>query len=259
SGRTLTFMGAGNFIISGVISNAGGYAVSLVKSNSGVLTLNGANTYTGATTITAGTLAGVGTIAGAVTIAPGAILAPGDDAIGTLTINNALTNNGTCLMRLNRSAGVLTNDNIKGVSTLVFGGALQLQLSGDPITVSNSFKLFSATTYRGAVTSISPTVPGTNLLWDTSSLAANGTLSVSLGSVKPQLGGCLVAGSDLLLSGGGGAAGYGVSVLSSTNLTLPLTNWSLAATGVCDGNGSFIVTNGLSSIGGGRFFVIRIP
>ena len=35
SARTLTFMGAGNILVSGVISNANGYAVSLVKSNTG--------------------------------------------------------------------------------------------------------------------------------------------------------------------------------------------------------------------------------
>jgi len=257
--RTLTFMGAGNFVVSGVISNANGFAVSVVKSNSGALMLNGVNTYTGATTVNGGTLAGNGVIAGPVTMAAGATLSPGGNAIGALTINNALTNNGTFLIRLSRSGGALTNDSVKGVSTLAFGGLLQLVPSGDPITVSNTFKIFSATNYRNFITGITPAVPGTNLLWNTNNLAVNGTLSVSLGTVKPQVGNVFLSGTNLVFAGGGGAAGCGFSVLASTSLTAPLTNWFLAGTGFCDGSGNFIVTNGLSATNLCQFYLIRIP
>jgi autotransporter-associated beta strand protein len=257
--RTLTFMGTGNFVVSGVISNANGFAVSVVKSNSGALMLNGVNTYTGATTVNGGTLAGNGVIAGPVTMAAGSTLSPGGNAIGALTINNALTNNGTFLIRLSRSGGALTNDSVKGVSTLAFGGLLQLVPSGDPITVSNTFKIFSATNYRNFITGITPAVPGTNLLWNTNNLAVNGTLSVSLGTVKPQVGNVFLSGTNLVFAGGGGAAGYGFSVLASTSLTAPLTNWFLAGTGFCDGSGNFIVTNGLSATNLCQFYLIRIP
>jgi len=259
SARTLTFMGAGNFVISGTINNANGYPMSLVKSNSGTLMLNGVNTYTGSTTINAGILAGSGSVAGPVTVAVGATLAPGASTIGTFTINNALTNNGTFLIRLNRSGLALTNDNIKGVTTLALGGPLQLQLSGDPITVSNSFKLFSATTYRGAITGISPSTPGTNLLWNTNSLAINGTLSVSLGTVKPQFGNLFLVGTNLVLAGGGGAAGYNFSILGSTNLSTPMTNWLVIAAGTCDANGNFTATNNLIATNGCQFYVVRVP
>ena len=257
--RTLTFMGAGNFVVSGVISNANGFAVSLVKSNSGTLMLNGVNTYTGATAIVGGTLAGNGVIAGLVTVATGATLSPGGNAVGVLTINNALTNNGTFRIRLIRSGGTLTNDSVKGVSTLAFGGPLQLVATGDPITVSNAFRIFSATNYRNSVTGITPAVPGTNLLWNTNNLAVDGTLSVSLGTVKPQIGNIFLSGTNLVFAGGGGASGCGFSVLASTNLTAPLTNWFLAGTGACDGSGNFIVTNGLSATNLCQFYLIRIP
>jgi len=49
-------------------------------------------------------LAGKGIVASPVTISTGAALAPGNDGIGTLTINNALTNNGTFVIRLNKTA-----------------------------------------------------------------------------------------------------------------------------------------------------------
>jgi autotransporter-associated beta strand protein len=259
SARTLTFLGAGDFVVTGTISNANGYAVSLVKSNSGSVALNGVNTYTGPTTVSGGTLAGVGTIAGPVTIAAGATLAPGNSAVGTLTINSALTNSGTFLMRLNKSAGGLTNDNIAGVTTLVFGGPLQLVSTGNQITAGDNFKLFSAAAYRNTITGISPAVPGTNLLWNTSNLAVNGTLSILLGAVKPQVGNFRLAGTNLVLSGGGGAAGYGFSVLGSTNLATPLTNWSLVITGVCDGSGNFVATNRLPTANPWLFYIVRVP
>ena len=259
NGRTLSFIGAGNFLVSGITNNANGFAVSLVKSNSGTLMLNGTNTYTGATTVNGGTLAGSGVIAGPVIVAPGATLSPGGNSIGVLTINNALTNNGGFLIRLNRSGATLTNDNVRGVSTLAFGGPLQLVLSGDPITVSNNFKLFSATNYRNSISGISPQTPGTNLLWNLSNLTVNGTLSVALGTPTPQIGNAFLTGTNLVITGGGGAAGYGISVLSTTNLTMPLTNWSLQATGTCDGNGNFVVTNGLSLASPRAFYLVRVP
>ncbi|MDR3456052.1 MAG: autotransporter-associated beta strand repeat-containing protein [Verrucomicrobiae bacterium] len=257
--RTLTFMGPGGFVVSGSISNANGFAVSLVKSNAGALTLNGVNTYTGSTTISGGTLSGRGTIAGPVTIAAGATLSPGNGTIGTLTINNALTNNGAFVIRLNKSGGGLTNDNVKGVSTLVFGGPLQLVSAGDPITAGDSFKLFAATNYKGFITGLTPATPGTNLLWNTSNLAVNGTLAVALGTVQPRVGGVALAGTNLVFSGGGGAAGYGFSILAATNLTMPFTNWPVIGTGVCDSNGNFMVTNGLNPTNLWQFYVIRMP
>ena len=259
SARTLTFMGPGNFMVPGVISNANGYAVSLVKSNGGALMLNGVNTYTGTTTVNGGTLGGKGTIAGPVTVAAGATLAPGSTTIGTLTINNALTNNGTFLMRLNKTGGVLTNDNVRGVGTLAFGGPIQLVATGDPVTAGDSFKLFSATNYRNLITGLTPVSPGTNLLWNTNNLAVNGTLAVALGAVNPHVGGVLLTGTNVVFSGYGGAAGYGFSVLASSNLTRSFTNWLVTGTGVCDSNGNFLATNGLNTGNSSQFYVIRMP
>jgi autotransporter-associated beta strand protein len=259
SARTLAFFGTGNITVSGSIGNANGFAVSLVKSNSGTLTLNGSNAYTGATTVNSGTLAGSGVIEGPVTIAPGGTLSPGSSAIGTLTINNTLTNNGTAALRLNKSGATLTNDNINGLSTFALGGTLRLVPSGSQVTAGDSFKLFSAASYRNFFTNIIPVTPGTNLLWNTNGIAVNGTLAVALGTVSPQVSGIFLAGTNLTLNGAGGAAGYGFSILSETNLTVPFTNWSLLVTGICDGQGNFTVTNGLSPAGQQVFYIIRIP
>ena len=259
SARTLTFMGAGDFAVSGTINNANGYVVNVVKTNAGVLTLDGVNTYTGATTVNGGTLAGTGVIAGPVTVAAAATLAPGDAAPGALTINNALTNNGTLVIRLGKAGSVLTNDSLQGISTFALGGTLQLVSTGDPITAGDSFRLFTATNRRNFFSAITPATPGTNLLWNTNQLAVNGTLAVALGTVTPRIGRVYLAGTNLVLTGSGGAAGYGFSLLSATNLTLPLAAWTLAGSGVCDRNGNLNMTCGLLLTNLYQFYVIRIP
>jgi len=258
SARTLTFMGNGNFLISGAISNANGYAVSVIKTNAGVLTMNGVNKYTGSTTIAGGTLAGTGTLAGPVTIAGAATLSPGGSAIGTMTINGALTNSGIISLRLNKSGGSLTNDNIVGLTTLALGGTLRLTIAGCQLTAGDSFRLFSAANYRGGFSNVTPAVPGYNLVWNTNNLTVNGSLGVSVGAVTPVISGIAFSGTNFLMSGSGGAAGYGFSVLSTTDLTQPLTNWTLQASGVCDSGGNFLVTN-IFSGSSAAYYTIRIP
>jgi hypothetical protein len=66
-------------------------------------------------------------------------------------------------------------------------------------------------------------------------------------------------GTNLVFGGSDGAAGYGYSILSSTNLALPLTNWSLAATGVFNSDGNFAVTNILPPGAPQRFYDLGIP
>jgi len=66
-------------------------------------------------------------------------------------------------------------------------------------------------------------------------------------------------GTMLTLQGSGGGNGIGFTVLSTTNLAVPLANWTTNATGACDANGNFSVTitNDLSQPW--RFYQIRIP
>ena len=259
SARTLTFMGAGDFLVSGAINNANGYPVNLVKSDSGTLALNGTNTYTGLTTVNGGTLAGAGTIAGPVTILPGATLAPGGSAIGSLTINNALTNAGTILIRLDKSGATLTNDAITGLSVLNCDGTLTVtNVGANFLTAGDNFKIFSAADFVGtfAATNLPPL--GVGLLWS-NGVAANGLLAVVLGAVAPQFAPVAFQGSNLIFSGSGGAAWAGYSVLASTNLAVPLTNWNVVATGTFDGAGDFVFTNNVAPGTSRQFFNLRIP
>jgi hypothetical protein len=195
-----------------------------------------------------------------VSVLTGATLAPGTSAIGTLTMNDALTNTSVTFIKVSKTGSTIANDNIKGVTTLVFGGTLVVTNIGPGIvTVGDSLKIFSATTYKGSFTTISPPTPGTGLVWNTNHLNANGTLTVVLGNVHPQLGALALNGTNLMFNGSGGAAASGFSLSTSTNLTVPLTSWCLVRTGVFDGTGNFSFTNNIQPEIPHQFYEINIP
>jgi fibronectin-binding autotransporter adhesin len=209
--------------------------------------------------VAAGALGGTGVISGPVNISPGGTLAPGAGGIGTLTVNNVLTNTGVTAIKVNKSGTTLTNDSVKGVSTLSFAGTLTVTNIGSGIlTAGDSFKIFSATNYSGAFTTLSPATPGPGLVWNTNNLLSSGTLAVALGNIQPQFGPVIVQGTNLVLSGTGGAAGYPYSVLSSTNLGAPLTNWNVIGTAAFDRSGDFAFTNLPAPQVPERFYVIQV-
>lgn len=171
--RTISTSNTADTVLSGVLSNGG-----LTKTGPGVLLLEGINTYSADTTVTGGTLGGTGTIAGAVIVQAGGNLAPGA-SIGILTVNGNLTLNGTFTAEVN--SGASTNcDRVTGIATVNYGGALVISNLGPTLTASDTFQLFSATTYgAGSFAGITPTQPATGLYWDTSTLTNDGTLRIT--------------------------------------------------------------------------------
>ena len=181
---TLTFQGAGNFLVSGSIQNGNASAISLVKTGSGTLTLSGANTYSGSTTISGGILAGSGSIAGAATIQSGGTISPGSsNAISALTFGGNLTlmPGSTTFMRINKATQ--TNDLLQAAGNLTYGGTLMVTNLGGTLASGDSFKLFNAGSYSGNFTDlILPPVAG--LGWYTNGLT-NGI--IFLGPTAPQI------------------------------------------------------------------------
>jgi hypothetical protein len=68
-----------------------------------------------------------------------------------------------------------------------------------------------------------------------------------------------VSGGKLILTGTGGTAGSGYTVLTATNLTSPLISWSTNTTGVFDGNGGFSNAIPINPSEPKRFFRFRTP
>ena len=158
--RTIT-LGAngGSGTFSGVISNGGSVAVSLVKTGAGTQTLSGANTYTGATTINAGTLkagnaAALGTGAGGVTNS-------GTLDVGgiSLAINGAYTQTiGSTLALTVNSASSYGNIAVTGVTTVPTTAKIFVTVDGH-VNHNTTFKVVDG---AGGLVALPTTIDSSN-------------------------------------------------------------------------------------------------
>ena len=261
SGNTTYVIGGKNLdtLFEGVITNGqSGTSVRpavIVKTGTGKLTLTGASTYTGTTTIEAGTLrvdgslantsvtvvggtlSGVGALAGPVDVQAGAVLSPGNDAIGQLTINNWLNLQYGCsnVFRLSKAQGI--SDSVAGLAGVNFGGTLVVtNLTGD-LVAGDIFYLFpGAGSYGGVFEAFDlPALPS-GLVWQTSSLLADGSIRVVTPS-GPAFSGITIIDGNVTLNATNGTP-YGQFILfGSTNLALPLNAWIPMATNTFDAIG----------------------
>ena len=290
-GTTLFNIGGASLTLTNVISGTG----SLSKVTGALpMILTASNTYSGDTFVNAGTLqllepadirasrsvyigtgatldvtgrsdqtltllgghslSGSGTVNGTLLTSPGSTVAPGATAnsIGTLSVNGAATLAGTNIMKLNATA--LTSDNLFVGGTLTYGGTLVLTNLSGTLVPGNSFQLFSAGAYNGSFANIIPATPGTGLTWDTSNLGI-GVLGVSGG---PAITNFTVTGSAITLQGAFGPVGGQYAVLTTTNVALPVVQWTPIATNFFDGSGNFEFTTNI--VGSPQlYFMLRVP
>jgi autotransporter-associated beta strand protein len=267
----------------------------LTKLGAGTLALTATNTYSGATTVTTGTLAlsgagsvatsagisigtgatfdvsgrtdgtltlasgqtlsGSGTVNGQLLAGAGAVVSPGPGLM-LLTVSSNVNLQGTTMIELNQTAG--TNDVLKANGSMVYGGTLALTNLSGTLTNDTKFKLFSAVTYAGTFSNLAPVIPAINLAWNTNSLT-NGTLGiVSSPTSPPHLGLLGMNGTNWIFSGTNGVPNWPCLLLASTNLTLPLNQWTAIATNTFDGLGNFSFTNSAGSNGLQTFYVLKL-
>ena len=212
--------GAGTMRLGAANTYAGGTTVSLGR----LLVDNstGSATGDGAVTVNGGVLAGTGTISGAVTINAGGTLAPGI-FLGTMAISNSLTLSGTALMDLNPS--LRTSDQVRGLTSVTYGGTLIASNIAGTINTSNAFKLFSANSYNGAFAAISPTSPGPDLGWNTNTLATDGTLRVLSITPVTVLAERSGLGAPLTLSWPADHIGWRLQIQTNAPSVGLTTNW----------------------------------
>jgi autotransporter-associated beta strand protein len=272
---------------------------NLIKIGSSILYMSGANTYVGSTLIKAGTLAlwvdgsiysstninivagatlnattrsdtmltltngqtlqGGGALSGILLARSGSTISPGSNSvIATLNVSSNVTLQGTTVMKLN--AASLVNDVLRAY-TFTPGGTLRVtNISATPLAAGMSFRLFIANNYAASsFSSISPPTPGIGLAWNTNSMAVLGTLSV-VSLPRPGITSMSLSGTNLVLTGTNAVAGRPYLVLSSTDVTLPLNQWTPLSTNTfgAAGNFSITATNAVDPLAAQKFYALQV-
>jgi T5SS/PEP-CTERM-associated repeat protein len=202
-------------------------------------------------------LMGNGTVIGNVTNASGGTLSPGA-SIGQLNVsgNLVLAAGSTNIFELNNTLG--TNDNIVGLAAVSYGGNLVVTNLSGTLANGNTFKLFTATTYGGAFSSLVPPTPGAGLRWNTNGLTVNGTLGVVSVSLPNISNIQLLNGTNLVITTTGGTPFDPVYLLTATNVATPMTNWVYAATNYFDLAGNVSITNSITPGEPQRYFRLAV-
>ena len=205
-------------------------------------------------------LNGIGTILGAVLMDPNSTLNVGlSSSTGILTVTNSITLNGTTHLKLNHG-GSPNSDELISQSSITNGGALVVTSIGTAPQAGDAYTLFHSAigSYVGTFSTITlPTLTG-GLSWNTSNLYINGTISIA---APLSFSGITVSGHNIVLNAIGGTPGNHLTILTSTDLTLPLGQWSVLTTGNFDSNGDFTytVTGALSSGQPQQFYLMESP
>jgi autotransporter-associated beta strand protein len=233
----VTFDTSGSFsnVLTGALTGPGG----LTKIGTGTLLLTSNNTFSGGTIITqgivfvrgthgggsnvvvsGGTLGGDGLITDPVIVGTGGTLSPGY-LLGKLTVNNSVSLSGNTVMQISKLGTTFTND-IVVANSIQFGGTLTVTASGDALAAGDSFDLFDAGSSSGSFGTFALPSLGSGLAWDTSQVAANGTIRVVSGG-GPQLS-ISLAGGTISLSWPS-APGYLLQAQTNGLGTGITTNW----------------------------------
>ncbi|HZM06451.1 MAG TPA: autotransporter-associated beta strand repeat-containing protein, partial [Candidatus Saccharimonadales bacterium] len=263
----------------------------LIKLGAGTLTLTDTNTYTGPTvvsngtltlgngsnisksisisiapgaTLTAGTLtlpsgqtlAGGGNITGALVSSAGSTVTPGyPNVAGTLTASGPITLQGNTYVKLNGPA----NDEIVSSNFISYGGTLVVSnISASARAAGNTFTLFQAASYSNAFASIQLPALSAGLAWQTN-LSVNGTISVvsTTSTPSPTLGNVAQSGGNLVFSGTGGPDNAHFYLLTTTNLALPLSSWTILSTNTFSATGTFTVSTPINPGSQSSFFAVE--
>jgi fibronectin-binding autotransporter adhesin len=250
SGGTLSLQGNGSINSSASITVLGGTVDAAGRANN-TLTLSGSQT-----------LSGYGTVGGTLTVPSGTTLTVGTNgAVGKLTVTTNANLSGTLNMDLDK--GNTTNDVLVVNGQVNYGGTLNLNNLSGTLAGGDSFKLFTAGTYGGSsFAGITPAHPNndSSLNWDTSLLNVSGIIKVvSSAPSTPVITSISLNGNTLTFSATNGSANGQYALLSTTNVALPLAQWTSVFTNNFDGSGDInLSTNVVNPANAQTFYILQV-
>jgi hypothetical protein len=119
--------------------------------------------------------------------------------------------------------------------------------------------LFLGDMYSGSFSPIALPSLGVGLAWDTNSLTTNGVLQVVSTAISPpQITGIQLSGTNLVLQGTNGLSGEMYVLLNSTNVALPLNQWTPLLTNTFTA-GNFSVTNTVNPTVLENYYLLKLP
>ena len=194
---------------------------------------------------TAQTLEGRGTLNGSLNVGGSGTVAPGGGPggnTGTLTVTNAITLGATAWMKLNRANTPNSDQLVSSLSTITYGGTLVVTNIGGRLQAGDTFTLFSGGGLSGGT--FSTIILPNYYNWNTNNLGVNGSISVAAVLPPPAITNVDISQLSLgtiTLNASGGAPNSQVIVVTSTNLSLPLSSWTSIATNAFDPNGNLSI------------------
>jgi hypothetical protein len=141
---------------------------------------------------------------------------------------------------------------------VTYGGSLRVTNLSGAFAAGQGFKLFSASAYSGSFAGISPSAPGPGLLWNTNTLTIDGTLRVV--AIPPtSLQSPRFDGSNFYFSASNGQPFDTYSLLSTTDLSSPLSQWPIIGIGSFDANGAASFADAVGTVILRQFYRLREP
>ena len=238
--------------ISGTDASISGSANILLEGGS----LDVSGLSTGTLTLSSGqTLAGTGTLTGSLDGTSG-VIAPGSPSLGNLYVTNSVTLGSSILMNLYRG-GAPSNNSITAASINLNNTSLTVSNLGGALQVGDTFTLFS-----GAISGTfnTPIVLPPAYNWNTT-IGANSVTIQVISQLRPTFSATsTLVGNVLTLNATGGPANGNWTLLDSTNVDLPLSQWGIVTTGTLNSSGdlvSYPVT--INPAVSPEFYILQLP
>ena len=184
----------------------------------------------------------------------GGALSPGLGGVPTLTINNDLVLNNSSFLNFELGS---TGDKVSVSGNLVLGGILIItNLAGFG---PNTYTLIACSgTLSGNLLTIG-TLPSGCVATINTNTPGQINLIVQLPSPPTISNGSLSSDGTLILNATGGPSHSAVYLLSSTNLSAPLSQWPRLATNQFDGSGNLSFTNAIDPNTPQTFYLLQLP